>query len=92
MDIDTGNQVIASFDNKEKIVLAIDARVDSDAARSGRRGMREYAVTFADDDAVHTEFIYAASDEKAVEIAEDNHGVGVEVEWTGHTNQASKLG
>ena len=32
MDIDTGDHVIASFDNKQRVVLAIDARIDYDAS------------------------------------------------------------
>lgn len=65
MDIDTGDQVIASFDSKERAVLAIDARVDSDASC----GQAESGWWAFD---IRTEIDYFVSDELIVYKSDNN--------------------
>ena len=65
MDIDTGDQVIASFNNKERAVLAIDARVDSDAS-CGQADSGWWAFD------IRTEIDYFVSDELIVYKSDNN--------------------
>ena len=65
MDIDTGNQVIASFDNKKRVVLAIDVRIDYDAS-CGQADSGWWAFD------IRTEIDYFVSDELIVYKSDNN--------------------
>jgi len=65
VDIDTGNQVIASFDNKQRVVLAIDARINSDAScNQADSGWWAFDI--------RTEIDYFVSDELIVYKSDNN--------------------
>lgn len=65
MDIDTGDQVIALFNNKERVVLAIDARIGYDASC----GQAESGWWAFD---IRTEIDYFVSDELIVYKSDNN--------------------
>jgi len=65
VDIDTGDQVIASFDNKQRVVLAIDARIDYNAScNQADSGWWAFDI--------RTEIDYFVSDELIVYKSDNN--------------------